>query len=283
MRKSTAWDVTDRTEGARRRRPRQRRKAGLVTAALAFATLVIAGTIQSVDATQVSTTVNIFGRQFQARNGGTPYALAYTSNVAHFQVRPGDTYYPDDGRQRSELVECPLRTRLLTNPISASFSVKVDGNVTGDSANDFTTIQQIHQDRIPNIEPDSTPKPPALTIGFWAGGTFSIAVRGDGHVPTSDATRVYTPVYTAPWTYASQWVSMSYEAHFGPTGNGSLRVWLNGKVIVDRTGLTFGYTGIAAPNRPQVQFGIYRSAIPTQLDVTYANVAIADPPGVRCK
>jgi hypothetical protein len=264
-------------------RLRHRPWAVLVTTGLVFVSLIVVGTSQSVNATQVATTIDIFGRQFQARNAGTPYALAYTSNVAHFEVRPGDVYYADDGRQRSELAECPLRTRLLTDPISASFRVKVDGNVTGDRASDFTTIHQIHQDRIPNIEPDSTPKPPALTIGFWASGIFAISVRGDSHVPTSDATRVYTSVYTAPWAYASQWVSMRYEAHFGPTGDGSLKVWLNGKLIVHRVGLTFGFTGTAAPNRPQVQFGIYRSAIPTQLDVTYANVAIANPPGVRCK
>jgi hypothetical protein len=49
---------------------------------------------------------------------------------------------------------------------------------------------------------------------------------------------VYTQLYAEDWTRDGQWISLSYEADFGPTGNGSLRLWMDGRMIIDRQGLT---------------------------------------------
>lgn len=255
----------------------------VATGGTLLAALLTVASADALSAAQASNVVTVFGRQFQKQNAGMPYAFSSTSNLAHFEVHPGDNFYATDGRERSELLECPARSRLLTEPLTSSFRVRVDGNVIGDTENDYTIFHQIHQDRVPRIEPDTTPKPPAMSLGFNDNGDFAIGVRGDATLPTSDSTRAYTSLYLAPWTHGSQWVSMKYEAHFGPTGNGALKVWLNDALIVDRSGLTFGYTSSATANRPQPKFGIYRSAIPTPLSVEYADVTIDNPKALVCK
>lgn len=254
-----------------------------ITGGTLLAALLIVASAGALSAAQANNVVTVFGRQFQTQNAGTSYAFSSTATLAHFEVHPGDNFYSTDGRERSELLECPTRSRLLTEPLTASFTVRVDGNVVGDTDNDYTIFHQIHQDRIPTVEPDSTPKPPAMSFGFNDQGRFVIGVRGDTSVPTSDSTRSYTAAYSAPWTYGSQWVSMKYEARFGPTGDGALKVWINGELVVDRAGLNFGYTGSSTANRPQPKFGIYRSAIPSALNVDYSDITIANPKGKACR
>jgi hypothetical protein len=227
-------------------------------------------------ARQVFKPVTAFGRTFQSSTMGQPHSVTIDGGTAHFEVRPGERYYRTDGRQRSELSECPRRSRLLTAPMRASFAFRVRGPVKGDAPNDYTIVWQVHQDRVPGVE--RVGKPPSLSIGFNANGRFAIAVRGDTHVPSSAKTRVYTQLYAEDWTRDGQWISLSYEADFGPTGNGSLRLWMDGRMIIDRQGLTFGYSSPTKPNRPQIQFGIYRSRFSTPLSVDYRDVVIDDPP-----
>lgn len=218
--------------------------------------------------------VTVFGHPFEARTMGKPHSFAYTADSARFEVRPGERYYATDARQRAELTECPLRSRLLTDPLASSFKVRVTGDVAGSS----TIIYQVHQDRVPGREDADVPKPPTLAIGFNSEGDFTVGVRGDSQVPASVATRQYTQIYNMPWTHDAQWVSVAFEAHFGPLGSGSMRLWIDGRLVADRSDIVIGYASTARQNRPQVQFGIYRKLFTTPLIVEYRDVVIADPP-----
>lgn len=223
--------------------------------------------------------VTVFGRTFEARTMGKPHSLAYTADSVRFEVRPGERYYATDARQRGELTECPLRSRRLTDPLVSSFKVRVTGDVDGSS----TIVYQVNQDRVPGREDGEVPKPPSLAIGFNSEGNFTVGVRGDSEVPTSEATREYTQIYNSPWTHDGEWVSVAFEAHFGPLGTGSMRLWIDDRLVADRSDLVFGYSSTAKQNRPQVQFGVYRKLFKTPLVVEFRDVVIADPPrGPSC-
>lgn len=223
--------------------------------------------------------VTVFGRAFEARTMGKPHSFSHSADSVRFEVRPGERYYATDGRQRGELTECPLRSRLLTDPLVSSFKVRVTGDVAGSS----TIIYQVHQDRVPGREDRDVPKPPTLAIGFNSEGDFTVGVRGDSQVPTSVATRQYTQIYRTPWTHDGEWMSVAFEAHFGPLGTGSMRLWIDDRLVADRSDIVFGYSSTAKQNRPQVQFGIYRKLFRTPLVVEFGDVVIANPPkGPSC-
>lgn len=218
-----------------------------------MATVVKQGSVITVDDTL-----------FNVQNAGQDWSLTQVGTDSYrFEVRAGDTWMIDPStKNRSEI---SMRTDIAEgNAINVSYKMTIDPGAANTAS--FTTLGQFHQSESGGGQGLAPP--------------FAIGLQGENMVITvayRDATGkdVVETIFTdkAPVSRGSEY-AFNIQATFDPDGSAHLVVVRNGVTIADYSG-KLGWPGQTGVYWKE---GIYRSAAPETLAVTYSGLDIATKP-----
>lgn len=203
---------------------------------------------------------------FNVQNAGQNWSLTQVGTDSYrFEVRAGDTWMIDPStKNRSEIA---MRTDIAEgNAINVSYRMKIDPGAANTAG--FTMLGQFHQSESGGGQGLAPP--------------FSIGLQGENMVITvayRDAAGkdVVETIFTdkAPVSRGSEY-AFNIQATFDPDGSGHLVVVRNGVTIADYSG-KLGWPGQTGVYWKE---GIYRSAAPETLVVTYSGLDVATKPVV---
>lgn len=100
-----------------------------------------------------------------------------------------------------------------------------------------------------------------------------LAVRYIGGVLliTQDLNRKYIVLYEQKRDLRGHWLDLRFQARFTPQANGFVRAWLDGKQVVDFTGVTANAenaaTGYPTPSYYYFKMGLYRNVMPQPMTI----------------
>lgn len=220
--------------------------------------------------------VTMDGQAFKLRSPGKWYSYQGDPRCARFEVHhderfAGDvTNHPDDDRQRAELAA--TRRYPIGTTLWAAFDMRVTGSVSETWRGGFVNLIQMHQ----APEAEEPGKPPPFSIQITPQGQLVVLTRSDRDRVTSTAPPATTR-HSETWRDAGKVVRFVYRITFGPVG-GNLRVWKDGKRIVDLDQLPLGYNDRSVNSRPLLAFGIYRSNAASPLVTEVCNVQYGTKP-----
>ena len=214
----------------------------------------------------VRDTLNVNGADYEVQGGirrdaftGTSPAQSIAASYFKFNQFPGNTWAIDDpnpyvGSERVEL-SGNLKGSLARFPGPVSGDIWISDAVyveKGDPiTTDWLTIGQIH-DRV------------------GLGPVFSLSVRAGEYVSVDMIGKDVSKTLARMPFSRGRWYRRVFNLKFDPNGAGYIRVWIDGKQLVDY----HGPTGNPDTEYYYWKFGLYRSHAPEYTAARYANVRV---------
>ena len=88
---------------------------------------------------------------------------------------------------------------------------------------------------------------------------------------TQDINKKFVMLYREKSDFRGRWLDLRVQARFTPSANGRVKVWLDGKQLVDYTGVTADQenaaTGYSSPSVFYFKMGLYRDLMPEPMTV----------------
>jgi hypothetical protein len=250
----------------------------MMTRKTAFVRLLLAAPLVALPASaglMDRETAPVGGQVYYAQNANNDWSLNVKGTppcVYRFEVRSGDHWVAEAPSQRTVVERSELEGPTGAGDIAAfdreiwtAYDFMIEPGPPSTSR--WVVLGDWH------VQPD-----PGDTAGMtspWqvvllAGDSLAFDMRTSGEKPV---------VHTAPrrrlWESSAPiergaWHALVSAADFDwrPKGTGSVKVWLDGKMIVDYAG-PFGYNTVKPP---YFKFGVYRASAPETLAVDYADV-----------
>jgi hypothetical protein len=177
-------------------------------------------------------------------------------------VRPGNVFeagrHGNSDSERSELLEARRLIRPRTTNYEYSFSMFFP--------KDFPIVptrlviaqwKQYCPAGVTICDDDS----PVLALRY-IGGTLSI---------TQDIEHKFNVLYKEPGEFRGRWIHFRIQARFSPESNGGVKTWIDGKQVVNFTGVTCNQenaaTGYPALSRVYFKMGLYRNVMQRPMTV----------------
>jgi hypothetical protein len=201
--------------------------------------------------------------RFQVQNAGQPWNYAVKGASARFEVRPGDSL-PGDGKikERSEIATS-LRMK-SGRPYEVAFSLMIEPGPPNTAG--WMTLTQIQSTPDPG-EPGHSP-PFAIEM---VGERMRVITRDDPNRVASRETTTYHAHYTDSRPIKrGHWYRMLIRVKFGPTGDGFLQVFRDGRQLVDYRG-PLGFDDIIGPYWKE---GVYRESAKEPFAANFRNLSI---------
>ncbi|WP_395672242.1 heparin lyase I family protein [Phenylobacterium sp.] len=198
-------------------------------------------------------------------NSGDAWSFKQTDDVYRFEVRSGDQWRERDGtKERSEISAKETLNFDHTYTLTYDFMIEPGQKITSDWLN----IGQFHG------SPD---------VGDYGslGPVFATQMRGEQmrFITRTDPDRITESrpednvLYTdSAAIVRGHWYQMKIDIRFDADGQGLIKVWRDGDLLVNYTG-GVGYNDAVGP---YWKMGIYREASPETLAINYRNFDITE-------
>ncbi len=198
-------------------------------------------------------------------NSGDTWSFKQTGDLYRFEVRSGDQWRPRDGeKERSEISAKETLNFDHTYTMTYDFMIEPGQKITSDWLN----VGQFHG------------SPDAGDYGSL-GPVFATQMKGEQmrFITRTDPDRITEsrPEDNVLYTDSSNlirghWYQMKINIRFDADGDGLIKVWRDGDLLVDYKG-GVGYNDVVGP---YWKMGIYREASPETLAMNYRNFNIAE-------
>jgi len=201
--------------------------------------------------------------RFQVQNAGQPWNYVVKGSSARFEVRPGDSL-PGDGKikERSEIATSLRMKR--DRPYEINFNLMIEPGPPNTAS--WMTLSQIQSTPDPG-EPGHSP-PFAIEM---VGERMRIITRDDPNRLASRETTTYHAHYTDERPIKrGHWYRMRIRVKFGPSGDGFLQVFRDGRRLVDYQG-PLGFEDIVGPYWKE---GVYRASTREPFAANFKNLSI---------
>lgn len=196
---------------------------------------------------------------------GRSYALEQSTSVTplrhRFEVRSGDSWNGESGRNRSEFSSCARES--CGREVWFSYAIRVHG---GAPVSDWNVLGQFHSTADPGEDGGLSPP---FAISLMPGENLRFVKRTDSAAITSTSPRA-TILYERKIS-RDRWYRIVGRIVFGWDDNGAVDLWLDGVKIVGLPQTNIGYNDLIGP---YWKFGIYRAQAAETLVVEYANMEI---------
>lgn len=202
---------------------------------------------------------------YALHNSGDAWSFTQTGETYRFEVHSGDQWRPQDGtKERSEVSVKETLSFDKTYTMSYDFMVEPGKAITSDWLN----VGQFHG------------SPDAGDYGSL-GPVFATQLDGEHmrFITRTDPNRITTErpddhvLYTDPSDIIrGHWYQMKVEIRFDADGDGLIKVWRDGDLLVDYKG-GVGYNDAIGP---YWKMGIYREASAETLAVDYRNFDLVE-------
>lgn len=208
------------------------------------------------------------GPKMNPQNGGARWAFRQTGDITRFEVHAGDRW-SGDGTQPKERSEAYASGKLsLTRPNDVRFDMMIEPGPP--STAPWLTLVQLQS----TFDPGEAGHSPPFAIELRdekmrIGSRFDPAVISKGN----DAPYELHYVDTAP-IQRGRWYAMRIQVKFDPMGAGWLKVWRDGKQIVDYAG-AIGFNDVVGP---YFKAGIYRASARERMAVRFRGIRIGTLP-----
>lgn len=219
-----------------------------------------------------NTLVDIFDKVFMAQTPNKDWsmqrAMNKTSPIFRIQVKSGDTWTGDvSAAKKKERCELYMKRSDLPfdKDVWLSYAIKIaPGDRINNSSNDWCYLGQFHATE------DKGDMATGPVLGF--------RLEGADTVSAYTASTLQNPIKIAPKYILRAsgkftrgvWHKVVVRMRFSPT-KGQLQWWLNGKELVNVSGIGMGYPDLLGP---YWKFGIYRSAMAPTLAIEVANMEL---------
>lgn len=239
----------------------------LALATLACATPALAG-CTSPDAQKSPGAEANAGPKMNPQNSGANWSFRQTGEVTRFEVHAGDRWH-GDGTQLKERSEAYASGKLsLTQPNDVRFDMMIEQGprITAQ----WLTLVQLQS----TFDPGEVGHSPPFAIEL-RDEKMRIASRFDPRLISRGNDAPYTLHYadTAP-LQRGRWYAMRIAVKFDPAGAGWLKVWRDGRQIVDYRG-PIGFNDVVGP---YFKAGIYRASAREPMAVQFRGVRIGTLP-----
>jgi hypothetical protein len=199
------------------------------------------------------------------RDTGKSYALEQSTDVTplrhRFEVRSGDTWSGETGRNRSEFSSCAREC--AGREVWFSYAMRIHG---GAPVSDWNVLGQFHSTADPG---EGNGLSPPFAVCLMPGEKLRFVKRTDSAALTSTSPRA-TVLYERGVS-RDRWYRIVGRIVFGWTDNGAVDLWMDGVKVVGLPQTNIGYNDLIGP---YWKFGIYRAQAAETLTVEYANLEI---------
>lgn len=191
--------------------------------------------------------------RYRAHNSGARWAIAANGDELRFEVRPGDFWRGDgSAKERSELYYPQKFT--LRQSFDLTYSLMIEPGPPNTAS--WLTLTQLMSTFDP-LEPGHSPP-------------FALELRGERMrvVSRDSAARMSSPANTnyrfhyqdAQPLSRGRWYAMRIQVRFDPGQGGLLKLWRDGRQLVDYRG-PIGFEDLVGP---YLKLGVYRDTGPRE-------------------